>query len=77
VIGLEVAAGEVPVDAANESARLRPAGFHLAWRALYAAMSGKWVELHRWATYGDRELANLALRAGSGCPRKGFKKARK
>jgi hypothetical protein len=31
-----VAAGEVPVDAANESAG-PAAGFHLAWRALHAA----------------------------------------
>jgi hypothetical protein len=40
-------------------------------------MSGKSVELHRWLIYGGQRLANLAVRVGTGCPREGFKKARK
>jgi hypothetical protein len=40
-------------------------------------MSGKSVELHGGLGYGWGGLANLAVRAGSGCPREEFKKARK
>jgi hypothetical protein len=41
-----------------------------------SGMSGKSFELDRWLTYAGG-LANLAVSAGSGCPRAGFKKARK
>ena len=40
-------------------------------------MSGKSIEFRHRLNLLLQRLANLAVRAGSGCPRKGFKKARK
>lgn len=82
--GLELEVTASPDDTVSVAHANPPGGTHAvghapgwAHKQADCGLSGKSVEFRRRLTYRYIGWPNLAVRAGSGCPRKGFKKVRK